>query len=61
MICVTVRSMVSALAPGYTALIATWGGAISGYAAAGRRVMARPPPTMMRMAMTQASTGRSMK
>jgi len=30
MICVTVRSMVSAFAPGYTALIATCGGAMSG-------------------------------
>jgi hypothetical protein len=30
MICVTVRSMVSAFAPGYTALITTCGGAMSG-------------------------------
>ena len=35
--------------------------AMSGYAAAGRRMRASPPPTEIRMAKTQASTGRSMK
>ena len=38
---VTVRSTVSALAPGYVALMDTCGGAMSGYASAGRPRMAK--------------------
>src|SRR5690625_1457352 len=37
------------------------GGAMVGYMDTGRTAMARPPASMMRMAMTQAKTGRSMK
>jgi hypothetical protein len=38
-----------------------WGAAIAGYWAIGKVTMASVPASMMRMAMTQAKMGRSMK
>src|ERR1700728_2376959 len=37
------------------------GGAMLGYCAIGKVLMASPPPSMMTMARTQANIGRSMK
>src|SRR5438552_12921090 len=52
---------VSAEAPGYTACTVTTGGAISGYCAIGsERIDARPASTM-KVEMTAAKSGRSMK
>src|SRR5580704_9443037 len=61
MIWVTESSTVCASAPGYAALMATDGGAISGYCAIGKRVTDTAPVSMMMMATTQAKIGRSMK
>ena len=48
-------------APGYCALIRTEGGAICGYCAIGSVRIDRTPIPMMRIEITQAKTGRSMK
>ncbi len=61
MIWVTVSSSVSAEAPGYLAEMVTTGGAMRGYWATGRRKREMPPASMIRMAMTHAKTGRSIK
>src|SRR5690349_18830050 len=57
----TVFASVSALAPGYVALIVTVGGAISGYCAIGRICEAMTPASAMMIAMTLAKIGRWMK
>src|SRR6185503_9227793 len=57
----TVFASVSALAPGYVALIVTVGGAISGYCATGRIRELMIPASAMMIAMTVAKIGRSMK
>src|SRR3954467_15649380 len=57
----TVRASVSALAPGYSVVIGTVGGAISGYCATARSFAATRPASTMRTAMTAANTGRWMK
>src|SRR3954468_5319828 len=59
--CVTVCSTVSALAPGYVVETVICGGAISGYAAVGSSNTQSRPATVIRMAITHAKTGRSMK
>lgn len=61
MIWVTVLETVSAEAPGYCALILTEGGAICGYCATGNVKIESNPTPMMRIEITQAKTGRSMK
>ena len=61
MTCVTVSSSVCAEAPEYLAVIVTTGGAMRGYFATGRRKIEIPPAIMIRMAMTHANTGRSIK
>jgi hypothetical protein len=52
---------VSADAPGYVAVMATDGGAMLGYWATGSFVSDNAPATRIKMEMTQAKTGRSMK
>ena len=61
MTCVTVSSIVFAEAPGYAAVTLIAGGTMLGYCAMGSRTIESAPATMMRMAMTHANTGRSMK
>ena len=56
----TVASSTSAEAPGYLVVTSTWGGTISGSCATRIRVRARSPPSVMTIAMTIASRGRSM-
>src|SRR3984885_1725657 len=58
---VTVFCNVSADAPGYVAVIATDGGAMLGYSATGNLVSDNAPATRIKMEMTQAKIGRSMK
>src|SRR5579863_4944731 len=59
--CATVSTSVLALAPGY--VVVTWivGGVMFGYCATGSVNSATPPITSVRIAMTLARTGRSMK
>src|SRR6478752_7377443 len=57
----TVCSSVCADAPGYTACTVTTGGALSGYCATGRARIAARPASTMKVAMTTAKIGRSMK
>jgi len=54
-------SMVCASAPKYVALTCTTGGTISGYCATGNVTRQMPPSNTVRMAMTIATIGRSMK
>src|SRR5260221_11555098 len=61
MTCTTVSCTVVAEAPGYVVLICTEGGAIGGYCSIGRPKIANANATMIRMAMTIAKIGRSMK
>src|SRR5260221_531466 len=61
MTCTTVSCTVVAEAPGYVVLICTEGGAIGGYCSIGRAKIDNAPATMIRMAMTIAKIGRSMK
>src|SRR6185369_2594025 len=58
---VTVSCTVWAEAPGYTALMAIWGGAIGGYWETGSFLIARRPASMTMMAVTQAKIGLFMK
>src|SRR5437764_6357792 len=57
----TVCSSVCADAPGYTACTVTTGGAISGYWATGSERIAASPASTMKVEMTAAKSGRSMK
>src|SRR5512146_2675469 len=57
----TVCSSVDADAPGYTACTVTTGGAISGYCAMGSERIAARPASTMKMEITAANSGRSMK
>src|SRR3954470_18606845 len=57
----TVFASVSALAPGYDALIVTVGGAISGYCDTGRPNAETRPAIRMTIESTLAKIGRSMK
>src|ERR1043165_7887974 len=57
----TVCSSVWADAPGYTACTVTTGGAISGYCAIGKERIAARPASTMKVEMTAANSGRSMK
>ncbi len=57
----TVRASVSALAPGYVAVIVTVGGEISGYCEIGSTREATSPAMTKMMAMTDAKIGRAMK
>src|SRR5882762_7120384 len=61
MTCTTVSWTVVAEAPGYVVLICTEGGAIGGYCSIGSVKTDKAPATMIRMAMTIAKIGRSMK
>src|SRR5207249_1053605 len=58
---VTADSTVCALAPMYTLVTTTWGGARSGNCAIGRLGIEIAPPKIMNRAHTVANTGRSMK
>ena len=58
---VTVSCTVWAEAPGYMALMVICGGAMGGYWETGRVLMAKRPPSITMMAMTQAKIGRFMK
>src|SRR6202049_2739231 len=58
---VTADSTVCALAPMYTLLTVTWGGARLGNCAMGRVGMEIAPPKMISSAQTVANTGRRMK
>src|ERR1700730_14088735 len=58
---VTVFWTVSAEAPGYTTEIEMAGGAMLGYWATGNVVSARPPASMITIAITQENIGLSMK
>src|SRR5512139_859755 len=57
----TVCSSTSADAPGYTACTVTTGGAISGYCATGSVRIAASPASTMKIEITAAKIGRSMK
>src|SRR5882724_3973315 len=57
----TVRDTVSADAPGYTVVICTVGGTISGYCATGRIASAPRPRSVMKALSTVAKRGRSIK
>src|SRR5579864_9055816 len=57
----TVRATVSADAPGYTVVISTVGGTISGYWATGNISRAPSPRSVMNVLSTTAKRGRSMK
>src|SRR3954470_17675245 len=57
----TVSSSTVAEAPGYTARTCTTGGAISGYWAMGSTRIAARPASAMKIEMTTAKIGRSMK
>src|SRR5512143_2364793 len=61
MTCVTVSCTVWAEAPGYTALMVIWGGAIGGYCETGSVFIARRPASITMMAITQAKIGLFMK
>ncbi len=58
---VTVDSIVWALAPGYCAVTVTSGGAMSGYESIPMPCTEMMPNSEIRIAMTQAKTGRLMK
>src|SRR6185369_12036712 len=58
---VTVSCTVWAEAPGYTALMAIWGGAMGGYWDTGSFLIDSRPASMTMMAITQAKMGRLMK
>src|SRR5690606_21530227 len=58
---VTALSVVSALAPGYDADTVTCGGAMLGYDSMPKPLIASTPPSVIRIAMTQAKTGWLMK
>src|SRR2546430_5535806 len=55
----TVRDTVSADAPGYTVVICTVGGTISGYCATGRIASAPSPSSVTKALSTIAKRGRS--
>src|SRR5689334_15670454 len=57
----TVLATTSAVAPEYAALIATCGGASSGYCSIGETVIATAPASTIRSEMTDERIGRSMK
>src|SRR2546430_8906832 len=57
----TVRDTVSADAPGYTVVICTVGGTISGYCATGRIASAPSPRSVTKALNTVAKRGRSIK
>src|SRR5436305_8949036 len=57
----TVCSITSAEAPGYTACTVTTGGAMSGYCAIGRFLIAARPASTMKIDNTAAKIGLSMK
>src|SRR5215469_666020 len=57
----TVRATVSAEAPGYTVVICTVGGTISGYCATGRIASAPSPRSVTKALSTVAKRGRSIK
>ena len=57
----TVCAIVSALAPGYAVVMVTVGGEISGYCETGSENDAMMPASVIRIAMTLAKIGRSMK
>src|SRR5947209_11910573 len=57
----TVRDTVSADAPGYTVVICTVGGTISGYCATGRIASAPSPSSVTKALSTIAKRGRSIK
>src|SRR5947199_9791130 len=57
----TVLATTSAVAPEYAALIATCGGASSGYCSIGETVMATAPASTIKSEMTDERIGRSMK
>src|SRR6267142_4714687 len=57
----TVRDTVSADAPGYTVVICTVGGTISGYCATGRIASAPKPSSVTKALSTVAKRGRSIK
>ena len=57
----TVCAMVSALAPGYTAVTCTVGGVIEGYWSMGSTKSEAPPATISNSESTVANMGRSMK
>src|SRR4051794_8762890 len=57
----TLSSSVCAEAPGYVAVRTMEGGATVGYCAIGSCLMATPPSTRMKSAITHAKIGRSMK
>src|SRR5260221_10974720 len=57
----TVRDTVSADAPGYTVVICTVGGTISGYCATGRIASAPSPSSVTKALRTVAKRGRSIK
>src|SRR5258705_400696 len=57
----TVRDTVSADAPGYTVVICTVGGTISGYCATGRIASAPSPRSVTKALYTVAKRGRSIK
>src|SRR5882762_1579860 len=61
MTCTTVSWTVVADAPGYVVLICTEGGAIGGYCSIGSATIDKAPATIIRIAMTIAKIGRSMK
>src|SRR5512143_623213 len=58
---VTVSCTVWADAPGYTAFMVIWGGAIGGYWETGRVLIASKPESMTMIAITTAKIGRFMK
>src|ERR1700748_724173 len=57
----TVSAIVFGEAPGYVPLITTVGGTISGYSLMGSSGMATRPAVRMRIEMTDAKIGRSIK
>ena len=57
----TVCAMVSAFAPGYTAVTCTVGGVMDGYWSMGSTKSATPPATNSNSDSTVANIGRSMK
>src|SRR5882762_4319992 len=61
MTCTTVSWTVVADAPGYVVPICTEGGAIGGYCSIGSATIDKAPATIIRIAMTIAKIGRSMK
>src|SRR6267378_1887441 len=61
MTCTTVSWTVVADAPGYVVPICTEGGAIGGYCSMGSATIYKTPATIIRISMTIAKIGRSMK